>query len=157
MILPRVPASAPPGLADSLAELVESEASRPSARRRGYLVVGELFPTMALGVAISYLSVDNEAQEESVGNDSVGISAEWFFRRNVAVYVTARRTRIDDPIGAYHRQVRQCLRAVAGPALKRVTDNTCRCSAGHCAWANRLVRASIPCLAGQALAAANAG
>ena len=98
VILPRLPASAPPGLGDHLAEMVASRASGPSDRRRGYWVSGELFPTMALGVELSYLSVDYKARASRDRSDTAGLSVEWFFRRNVSANVLISRTRIDNPI-----------------------------------------------------------
>ena len=53
---------------------------------------------MALGVELSYLSVDYKARASRDRSDTAGLSVEWFFRRNVSANVLISRTRIDNPI-----------------------------------------------------------
>ena len=56
---------------------------------------GEWFPTLSLGVRLNYARVE----QESFGNtDGVRLTANWFFRRNVAAEVSFMRTRLDEAL-----------------------------------------------------------
>ena len=81
----------------ALEDFIERGLLLPPDRQHGYLVSGELYPTTALGVRVSYLQLDHEALERNRRNDSIGFSAEWFLRRHVAARVTFQRSRVDRP------------------------------------------------------------
>ena len=56
---------------------------------------GEWFPSLALGVRLDYARVE----QELFGNtDGVGLTVNWFFRRNVAAEVSFMRTRLDEAL-----------------------------------------------------------
>ena len=67
---------------------------------RVYFLSGEWFPSVTLGVRLSYAQVK---QEMLPGNEGVGLSGSWFFRRNVAAQASFTRTRSDLPSGFQFR------------------------------------------------------
>ena len=70
-------------------DLLYSEETRVS-----YLS-GEWFPTLSMGVRLNYARVE----QELFGNtDGVGLTVNWFFRRNVAAEVSFMRTRLDEAL-----------------------------------------------------------
>lgn len=52
-----------------------------SGRTRNYAISGELFPTARLGIRLDYSSLSNDFGRHGAS----GLSASWFFKRNVAV------------------------------------------------------------------------
>ena len=53
----------------------------PSLRGHAATVSGELFPTVRVGVRLDYSSFSGDPPQ----GDTYGLSASWFFKRNVAV------------------------------------------------------------------------
>jgi hypothetical protein len=65
-----------------------------SEQRERYELVGELFPTQALGVRVGYARWDGEP-----GLDKrYELGATWFFRRNVGAELVVTRTEAGLPI-----------------------------------------------------------
>ena len=63
-----------------------------SEQSQVYLLSGEWFPTVSLGVRLSYAAVEQELFGDT---DGVELAASWFLRRNVAAEVSFMRTRLD--------------------------------------------------------------
>ena len=57
-----------------------------------YVLSAQWFPTIALGVRLSYVNI---RQDESGNADGIGLSAGWFLRRHLSATVSFSRTRLD--------------------------------------------------------------
>ena len=61
------------------------------------------FPTPALGVRLSYVKFKQDVFGGEGGADSIGLTAGWFFRRNLSAKISFSRTRLDGALDARFR------------------------------------------------------